>query len=234
MHSSLTDHALQVSTPLNDLILAVTNISVQGAEFLGRETGKSSSSLLLYHIWKHVSPIRRDRRSRPQVWRGLQTPYRIMTRSINDVHRGHILIQEVAPDGNGIAATAIILLNGDARCIAGTWGTETATSAEEKKWERFEERGTWKRLTFRVECLEMRERKGDPARHTGLILTEMVSFSCWSSCTKQHTNHVSASKRGTGLKCSFLSGHQGELQCNQSPRNHSMVGLGSLLREYCA
>lgn len=36
----------------------------------------------------------------------------------------------------------------------------------------------WKRLAFRVECLEMRERKGDPARHTGLILTAMVSFSC--------------------------------------------------------
>lgn len=47
-----------------------------------------------------------------------------------------------------------------------------------KKKESFEERGTWKRLAFRVECLEMRERKGDPARHTGLVLTAMVSFSC--------------------------------------------------------
>lgn len=84
----------------------------------------------------------------------------------------------MAPDGNGIAATAIILLNGNTGCIAGTRGTETATSTEEKKKESFEERGTWKRLAFRVECLEMRERKGDPARHTGLVLTAMVSFSC--------------------------------------------------------
>jgi len=68
--------------------------------------------------------------------------YRIVARSVNNVHRGHVLIQEVAPDGNGIAATAIILFNGDTGCVAGTWRTETATPAEEKKYNFEERRGT--------------------------------------------------------------------------------------------
>jgi len=48
------------------------------------------------------------------------SPYCIVARCVNDVHRGHILIQEVAPDGNGVAATAIVLFNGDTRRVAGT------------------------------------------------------------------------------------------------------------------
>lgn len=52
-----------------------------------------------------------------------------MARRVHDVHRGHVLIQEVAPDGDGVAAAAVVLFDGDAGRVAGTRGTETATSA---------------------------------------------------------------------------------------------------------
>lgn len=97
--------------------------------------------------------------------------YCIMAGCVNNVHRGHVLIQEVAPDGNGIAATAIILFNGDTRCIAGTWRTETATSAEEKN--SFEEKRNMEETGFRVECLEIRERQ---TLHATLASSQQQSF----------------------------------------------------------
>lgn len=131
--------------------------------------------------------------------------YRIVARSVNNVHRGHVLIQEVAPDGNGIAATAIILFNGDTGCIAGTWGTETATPAEEKNYSLEERRGTWKRQILKWDAWsEVRERKRKPASHTRVILTAVISLICCSSCTKQHTTPISTSKAARGSDVVFL------------------------------
>lgn len=79
----------------------------------------------------------------------------------------------MAPDGNGIAATAIILFNGDAGCIAGPGGTEAATSAGEK--DSSEEKRNVEETGFRVECLR-KKGKTDPACHTGLISTAVISF----------------------------------------------------------
>jgi hypothetical protein len=38
-----------------------------------------------------------------------------MAGGVDDVHCSHVLIQEVTADGNGIAATAVVLLDGDSR-----------------------------------------------------------------------------------------------------------------------
>lgn len=73
------------------------------------------------------------------------SPYRVVARRVHNVHRGHVLIQEVAPDGDGVAATAVVLFNGDTGRVAGTRGTETATSAEGKKMG-LRKRGAWERL----------------------------------------------------------------------------------------
>lgn len=52
-----------------------------------------------------------------------------MAGSVDNVHGGHVLIQEVAPDGDGVAATAVVLLDGDAGSVARTRRAQAATSA---------------------------------------------------------------------------------------------------------
>lgn len=53
-------------------------------------------------------------------------PHRIMAGGVYYVHRSHVLIQEMTPDGNGIAATAVVLLDGDSWGKAGPRGTQAA------------------------------------------------------------------------------------------------------------
>lgn len=52
-------------------------------------------------------------------------PHRIMTGGIDDVYSSHVLIQEVTADGNCIAATTVVFLNGDPRGESGACRAET-------------------------------------------------------------------------------------------------------------
>lgn len=52
-----------------------------------------------------------------------------MAGSVDNVHGGHVLVQEVAPDGDGVAATAVVLLDGDTGSVARTRRAQAATSA---------------------------------------------------------------------------------------------------------
>lgn len=53
-------------------------------------------------------------------------PHRIMTGGVDDVHCGHVLIQEVTADGNRIATTAVVFLDGDTRGESGSCRAKTA------------------------------------------------------------------------------------------------------------
>lgn len=60
------------------------------------------------------------------VW---DCPYSVVAGSVDDVHGGHVLVQEVAPDGDGVAAAAVVLLDGDARSVARARRAQAATPA---------------------------------------------------------------------------------------------------------
>lgn len=53
-------------------------------------------------------------------------PHRIMTGGVDDVYSSHILIQEVTADGDCVAATTVVFLNGDPRGKSGSCRAETA------------------------------------------------------------------------------------------------------------
>lgn len=53
-------------------------------------------------------------------------PHRIMAGGVDDVHRGHVLVQEVAPDCDGVAAAAVVFLDGHSRGKPGPCGTQAA------------------------------------------------------------------------------------------------------------
>lgn len=78
------------------------------------------SPSLSHYSRKRVNPIGKG------VW---DCPYGIVAGSVDNVHGGHVLIQEVAPDGDGVAATAVVLLDGDAGSVARTRRAQAATSA---------------------------------------------------------------------------------------------------------
>lgn len=52
--------------------------------------------------------------------------HRVVAGGVDDVHRGHVLVQEVAPDGNGVAATAVVFLDGHSRGKPGPCGAQAA------------------------------------------------------------------------------------------------------------
>lgn len=71
-------------------------------------------------------------------------PHRIVTGGVDDVHCGHVLIQEVTADGNRIATTAVVFLDGDTRGESGSCRTKTAPGrggrelrASQHQWDGF-------------------------------------------------------------------------------------------------
>lgn len=57
-------------------------------------------------------------------------PHRIMTRGVDNVYCSHVLIQEVTADGNCVAATTVVFLNGDPRGESGSCRAEAAPEVE--------------------------------------------------------------------------------------------------------
>lgn len=53
-------------------------------------------------------------------------PHRVMTGGVDDVDCSHVLIQEVTADGNRVATTAVVFLNGDTRSESGSGRAKTA------------------------------------------------------------------------------------------------------------
>lgn len=53
-------------------------------------------------------------------------PHRIVTGGVDDVHCSHVLIQEVTADGNRVATTAVVFLDGDTRGESGSCRAKTA------------------------------------------------------------------------------------------------------------
>lgn len=53
-------------------------------------------------------------------------PHRVVAGRVDDVHRGHVLVQEVASNGDGVAAAAVVFLDGDSGGEAGPGGAQAA------------------------------------------------------------------------------------------------------------